>query len=103
MDRARELYGDQRHSVSAVKSQFDRPMKEIVEDWDEQLGSQSDVELARFLGVTTMTIHRWRTNSAKPDLTALVRYNQLVTMLLRQMRGGRQQVQTSAKARANRR
>lgn len=39
---------------------------------------EKDEDMATILGVTKMTIYRWRNNETKPDATALARYEQWI-------------------------
>ncbi|AQH05523.1 hypothetical protein A9R05_41585 (plasmid) [Burkholderia sp. KK1] len=79
MERARELLsGDP--EVVAQRERFKRPMSEILDEWAAELGATSDVELGNMLGVTKMTIYRWRQNETKPDQTSLVRYESQIQM-----------------------
>lgn len=41
-------------------------MSEILQEWENKLGTTSDAELAGLIGVVTMTINRWRKNETKP-------------------------------------
>ena len=86
MNKARLLYAEQGPSLAAVKQQFDKPMSEFIDEWAERLGTNTQEKLAKLLGVTTMTIHRWRIGEVRPDLTALVRYTGQVAHLEEIMR-----------------
>lgn len=81
MARAREIFEDQKSGLAEVKSRFDKPMSEILKDWQRRLQSSTQEELAKLLGVTTMTIHRWNANDSKPDKTSLMRYETQVQKL----------------------
>lgn len=78
MERARQLLKEHRKSQGVRAAKFKKPMSEIVADWEKRLGTESNEELAAYLGVTTMTIHRWKANENTPDMTALVRYDAVV-------------------------
>ena len=92
MDDARRIFQEQSASLAKVKAQFSKNMSEIIMDWETRLQTDTNDELANYLGVTTMTIHRWRTDETQPDLTALVRYDQAVTKLEQQMKAAQQQM-----------
>lgn len=57
-------------------------MSEILQEWENKLGTTSDAELAGLIGVVTMTINRWRKNETKPDLSALNRYDRIVNLVV---------------------
>lgn len=92
MDDARRIFREQNASLAGVKAQFSKKMSEIIKDWETRLQTNTNEELAKYLGVTTMTIHRWRTDETQPDLTALVRYDQTVTKLEQQMKAAQKQM-----------
>lgn len=77
MTLARQLR-DEDPEAEARLDRFDRPMSEILDRWARDLKVETDTDLATTLGVTKMTIFRWRTNETKPDMTALNRYEQVV-------------------------
>jgi hypothetical protein len=85
MARARQLLAEHQESQSVRSSKFRKPMSEIVSDWETRLQTQCNEELAGYLGVTGMTIHRWRSNETKPDMTALVRYDTVVDRWVKTM------------------
>ena len=78
MDLAREMLNEEPEARSR-RDRFQRPMDQILDEWSVELGVDNDVELAGRLGVTKMTIYRWRKNETKPDQTALVRYEQVIS------------------------
>ncbi|MEC4723465.1 hypothetical protein RY831_30445 [Noviherbaspirillum sp. CPCC 100848] len=79
MDLARELLNENGKSNAMAAAKFDKPMSEILADWSKLLGTTSNDEIAGYIGVSGMTIHRWKNNETKPDLTALGRYDRIVT------------------------
>jgi DNA-binding transcriptional regulator YiaG len=79
MVRARALLEENGKSTAMAAAKFDKPMSEILSDWCSLLGTSSNEEIANYVGVTGMTIHRWKNNETKPDLTALGRYDRIVT------------------------
>lgn len=81
MERARELLAENGKSTSMAAAKFARPMSEILADWSQLLGTTSNDEIAGYIGVSGMTIHRWKNNETKPDLTALGRYDRIVSKL----------------------
>lgn len=81
MAKAREVFTEQSQSLAGVKKQFEKKMSVIIDQWKHRLSANTNEQLAKYLGVTTMTIHRWRTDATQPDLTALVRYEQQVDRL----------------------
>jgi hypothetical protein len=81
MTKARQLLEEHKTSNSVRASKFDKPMSEILKDWEERLGTTENIGLASLIGVTTMTIHRWKKNENKPDPTALTRYDHIVSTL----------------------
>jgi DNA-binding transcriptional regulator YiaG len=81
MERARELLAENGKSTSMAAAKFARPMSEILADWSKLLGTTSNDEIAGYIGVSGMTIHRWKNNETKPDLTALGRYDRIVSKL----------------------
>lgn len=86
MTRAREVLEEQSQSLAGVKQQFSRKMSAIIGEWQQRLKTETNEQLARYLGVTTMTIHRWRTDATQPDMTALLRYEQQVDRLESRMK-----------------
>lgn len=78
MNRARELLTEQKKTQSMNTKKFGGKMSEIVAGWEKRLRTATNEELAGFLGVTTMTIHRWKNDLTTPDMTALVRYDAVV-------------------------
>ena len=81
MERARALLAEQGQANAENRQRFSGEMSTILAGWEKALGTKTNEEFANFLGITTMTIHRWRTNETRPDLTALVRYQALVEQL----------------------
>ena len=81
MDEARAVLAEQSEGLAGVKKQFEKKMSEIIDEWKRRLKARTNEQLAKYLGVTTMTLHRWRTDVTQPDLTALVRYEQQVDRL----------------------
>jgi hypothetical protein len=81
MERAREILTEQSKANAELRQRFSGTMAEILVGWEQALGTETNEEIANYLGVTTMTIHRWRTNETRPDLTALVRYNTMVEQI----------------------
>lgn len=77
MKKARALFADEPLRVERLK-RFDRPMSKILQGWEERLKPKNDEDLATSLGVTKMTIYRWRNDETKPDPTALARYEQWI-------------------------
>ncbi|WP_137925366.1 hypothetical protein [Cupriavidus sp. 2SB] len=77
MTAARKLR-DEEPEAMARREMFNRPMSDILGRWANDLQVESDTDLATILGVTKMTIFRWRTDETKPDNTALNRYEQVV-------------------------
>ena len=69
-----------------LKAKFERPMSEIVSEWETRLGTSTDAEIAGLIGVVTMTINRWRKNETKPDLSALNRYDRIVNLIVNNIR-----------------
>jgi hypothetical protein len=95
MKAARDLR-DEDPEAKAKRERFRKPMSEIINDWQELLEIDSDKDLADSLGVTKMTIFRWRNDQTKPDVTALVRYEQMVHRFADRMK----QIDGKAAARA---
>lgn len=77
MQKARTLRKEESHRVDRLK-RFNRPMSEILSEWEARLNSENEEALAAQLGVTKMTIYRWRNDETKPDPTALARYEQWI-------------------------
>lgn len=77
MKKARALFADEPLRVERLK-RFNRPMSQILKEWEERLKPRNDEDLATSLGVTKMTIYRWRNDETKPDPTALARYEQWI-------------------------
>ncbi|WP_052743294.1 transcriptional regulator [Pseudomonas veronii] len=77
MKKARALFADEPLRVERLK-RFNRPMSQILKDWEQRLNPKNDEDLATMLGVTKMTIYRWRNDETKPDPTALARYEQWI-------------------------
>ena len=81
MDRAREILKEQSKTNSDLRNRFSGEMSDILNEWRKTLEAETNEEIANYLGVTTMTIHRWNNNETRPDLTALVRYNTTVEQI----------------------
>lgn len=81
MKTARQLLAENAEATRLLKEKFNRPMSEILQGWENSLGTSSDAELAGLIGVVTMTINRWRKNETKPDLSALNRYDRIVNLV----------------------
>ncbi|MBI6556757.1 hypothetical protein YA0850_30850 [Pseudomonas veronii] len=77
MVKARALFAEEPLRVERLK-RFNRPMSQILKDWEQRLNPKNDEDLATMLGVTKMTIYRWRNDETKPDPTALARYEQWI-------------------------
>lgn len=77
MEKARSLLAEEPHRMARLK-RFNRPMDEILKEWEGRLNPTGDEHMASMLGVTKMTIYRWRNNETKPDSTALARYEQWI-------------------------
>ena len=86
MKTARQLLAENAEATRLLKERFDRPMSEILHEWESKLGTTSDAELAGLIGVVTMTISRWRKNETKPDLSALNRYDSIVNLVVNNIR-----------------
>lgn len=82
MKTARQLLAENAEATRLLKEKFNRPMFEILQEWENKLGTTSDAELAGLIGVVTMTINRWRKNETKPDLSALNRYDRIVNLVV---------------------
>ena len=82
MKTARQLLAENAEATRLLKEKFNRPMSEILQEWESKLGTTSDAELAGLIGVVTMTINRWRKNETKPDLSALNRYDRIVNLVV---------------------
>ncbi len=81
MQTARQLLAENGEESRLLKEKFNRPMSDIVADWEAKLGTTTDAEIAGLIGVVTMTINRWRKNETKPDLSALNRYDRIVNLI----------------------
>ena len=77
MNKARALFAEEPLRVERLK-RFNRPMSQIMQEWEKRLNSKNDEDIATSLGVTKMTIYRWRNDETKPDPTALARYEQWI-------------------------
>lgn len=79
MEKARGLLAEEPHRRERLK-RFDRDMSVILAEWMTRLAidAEKDEDMATILGVTKMTIYRWRNNETKPDATALARYEQWI-------------------------
>ena len=86
MKTARQLLAENSEATRLLKEKFNRPMSEILQEWENNLGTTSDAELAGLIGVVTMTINRWRKNETKPDLSALNRYDRIVNLVVNNIR-----------------
>jgi DNA-binding transcriptional regulator YiaG len=95
MQMARELR-DEDPQAKAKRDRFKKPMSQILNQWQKQLEVDNDPELAQCLGVTKMTIFRWRNDQTKPDQTALVRYEQMVHRFAERMKEIREQATARA-------
>lgn len=81
MAKARQLLEEHKTTNGVRSNKFDKPMSEILTDWEQRLSTTENIGIANLIGVTTMTIHRWRKNENKPDATALTRYDHIVSTL----------------------
>ncbi len=81
MARAREVLRERGEGLVGAKRQFSKEMGVIIDEWKQRLMARTNEQLATYLGVTTMTIHRWRTGATRPDLTALARFEQQIEQL----------------------
>lgn len=81
MEMARRLLAENSNVSRQIREKFSRPMSEILSEWAEKLGTRSEAQLAALLGVVGMTINRWKKNETRPDLSALNRYDCIVTMI----------------------
>jgi DNA-binding transcriptional regulator YiaG len=81
LQTARLLLKEHRRIPSERQRELAKPMDKLIAQWMRKLGVQTDVAVAELLGVSTMTIHRWRNNVVRPDKTALVRYAGIVDAL----------------------
>ena len=86
MKAARQLLAENGETSRQLKAKFERPMSEIVSEWETRLGTSTDAEIAGLIGVVTMTINRWRKNETKPDLSALNRYDRIVNLIVNNIR-----------------
>ncbi|MCE0755678.1 hypothetical protein LU683_22620 [Pseudomonas asiatica] len=92
MEKARGLLAEEPHRRERLK-RFDRDMSVILTDWMKRLGTNDDEDMGTTLGVTKMTIYRWRNNETKPDATALARYEQRIDYEIRMRKAVEQRLQ----------
>ena len=85
MNRARQLLSEGEESIRRRERLLERPMSETVGEWMDQLGVETDVELARLMGLNPATVGRWIKDQTKLDATALVRYEGLVEELAKRL------------------
>ena len=81
MRDARRLLAEQSSGASSLRSELAQPMSVLISEWKRRLGVHTDAEMGGLLGVSMMTIHRWKTDAVRPDRTALVRYASIVEAL----------------------
>jgi DNA-binding transcriptional regulator YiaG len=81
MAKARQLLEEHKTTNGVRANKFDKPMSDILAGWEQRLGTTENTGIANLIGVTTMTIHRWKKNENKPDATALTRYDHIVSTL----------------------
>ncbi len=86
MKTARQLLAENGESSRKLREKFEKPMSEIITEWETRLGTTTDAEIAGLIGVVTMTISRWRKNETKPDLAALNRYDRIVNLIASNIR-----------------
>ncbi|QSH81913.1 helix-turn-helix domain-containing protein [Ferrovum myxofaciens] len=81
MTIAREELVLEERQVNTLRTKYKADMSNIVRRWAVMAGVDPDnnQELAALCGVSIPTISRWRNNQIKPELDALVRYEQNVT------------------------
>ncbi|EQD69019.1 hypothetical protein B1A_07063 [mine drainage metagenome] len=81
MTIAREELVLEERQVNTLRTKYKADMSSIVRRWAVMAGVDPDdnQELAALCGVSIPTISRWRNNQIKPELDALVRYEQNVT------------------------
>lgn len=85
LDRARQLVAGGEESIRRREHLLARPMSETVGEWMDRLGVDTDVELARLLGLNPATVARWIKDQTKLDATALVRYEGFVEELAKRL------------------
>lgn len=80
MNIAREELAIEEKQVNSLRKKYSMDMSEIVRRWAEMAGvnPESNHEIAALCGVSIPTVSRWRNNQIKPELDALVRYEQNV-------------------------
>lgn len=78
MKRAEEIFKEQKEFVRYNKTQSNRPMAEILQEWCDTLSIDFVPEqygaLADALGVDKSTLHRWVNNEMRPSTRALKNY-----------------------------
>lgn len=94
MEKARGLLAEEPHRRERLL-RFDRDMNVILAEWMTRLAidTEKDEDMATILGVTKMTIYRWRNNETKPDATALARYEQRIDYEMRMRKAVEQRLQ----------
>jgi hypothetical protein len=94
MEKARSLLAEEPHRRERLL-RFDRDMNVILAEWMTRLSidDEKDEDMATILGVTKMTIYRWRNNETKPDATALARYEQRIDYEIRMRKAVEQRLQ----------
>lgn len=97
MEKAREIYADSAEHVKKMEAKFNRPMSEILEDWQRRLKAPNLKTIADYLGVTFMSTTRWKNNKTKPSMMALVRYETTVVDLELHLRRTRKGIRQSGK------
>ncbi|WP_297472971.1 helix-turn-helix transcriptional regulator [Ferrovum sp.] len=77
---AREELAIEKAQINTLRKKYDMPMVQIIHRWSAMAGidQNSNQEVASLCGVSIPTVSRWRNNQIKPDLYALVRYEQNV-------------------------
>ena len=94
MKTARQLLAENGESSHKLREKFEKPMSEIITEWETCLGTTTDAEIAGLIGVVTMTINRWRKNETKPDLAALNRYDRIVNLIADNIRQHTRHIKT---------
>ena len=77
---AREEMAIEGNQVNTLRKKYDMPMLHIIHRWAEMAGvdPNSNHAISALCGVSIPTVSRWRNNQIKPELDALVRYEQSV-------------------------
>lgn len=85
MSAARRIYKEHAKVARKLREKYGIPMIELITRWKNTLNCATDKELAQLIGVTSMTIYRWSKTEIRPELSAIARYDKIVSELAKKL------------------